>query len=45
VAIATDTPEALPPGSAERLPVLRLDDYDAAATFVIRHARPAVGQD
>jgi molybdopterin-guanine dinucleotide biosynthesis protein B len=45
VAIATDSPGALPPGSAERLPVLRLDDYDAAATLIIGHARPAVGQD
>lgn len=34
LAIATDDPEALPEGSARRLQVLRLDDYDAIATFV-----------
>ena len=44
VAIATDSPEALP-ASPARLPVLALTDYDAAATFVVAHARPAVGQD
>lgn len=38
VAIATDAPASLPPGTA-RLTVLRLDDYDAVATFVARNAR------
>jgi molybdopterin-guanine dinucleotide biosynthesis protein B len=45
VAIATDSPGALPPASAKRLPVVSLDDYDAAATLVVAHAQPAVGQD
>ena len=36
--IATDSPDELPADSRERLPVLRLDDYDAAATFVVDHA-------
>lgn len=44
LAIATDSPEQLPAGSAERMRVLRLDDYDAVATFVEGHARPAVGR-
>jgi molybdopterin-guanine dinucleotide biosynthesis protein B len=38
IAIATDSAEALPAASAGRLPLLRLDDYDAAATFVIANA-------
>jgi len=45
VAIATDSPDTLPAASAKRLPVLSLDDYDAAATFVVAHAQPVVGQD
>ena len=36
--IATDSPDALPPGIGERLPVLRLSDIDAVATFVIANA-------
>jgi molybdopterin-guanine dinucleotide biosynthesis protein B len=44
VAIATDSPAALPAGSADRLPVLGLDAYDEVATLVIGHARPAVGR-
>jgi len=36
--IATDTPDQLPPGTAERLPVFRLSDIDAVATFVIANA-------
>ena len=39
VAIATDTPAALPPATADRLPILGLADYDAVATFVTRNAR------
>jgi len=38
LAIATDSPAALPPESTRRLSVLRLDDYDAVATFVAGHA-------
>jgi molybdopterin-guanine dinucleotide biosynthesis protein B len=45
LAIATDSPEALPAESAGRLPVLRLDEHDAVTTFVVVHARPMVGQD
>jgi len=37
--IATDSPDQLPPASRARLFVIRLDDYDAAATFVLEHAR------
>ena len=44
VAIATDRPEALPAAVRERLPVLELADYDAAATFVVGHAQPMVGR-
>ena len=44
VAIATDRAETLPAAVRERLPVLRLADYDAAATFVVGHARPMVGR-
>ena len=36
--IATDSPDALPPGTAERLPVLRLSDVDGVATFVVANA-------
>jgi molybdopterin-guanine dinucleotide biosynthesis protein B len=36
--VATDSPDALPPGTAERLAVLRLSDIDAVATFVIANA-------
>ena len=36
--IATDDASALPAESADRLPVLHLDDYDAVATFVGRNA-------
>lgn len=38
LAIATDDPSGLPPRSSARIPTLRLDDYDAVATFVGRHA-------
>ena len=38
LAIATDSPAALPAGSARRLPILAIDDYDAIATFVLDHA-------
>jgi molybdopterin-guanine dinucleotide biosynthesis protein B len=38
VGIATDSPGALPPRTAERLPVLELSDVDAVATFVIANA-------
>jgi molybdopterin-guanine dinucleotide biosynthesis adapter protein len=38
LAIATDSPDRLPPESAARLPVLGLDDHDAIATFVLAHA-------
>ncbi len=41
IAIATDSAEGLPAASGGRLPVLRLDDYDAAATFVIANAADA----
>jgi molybdopterin-guanine dinucleotide biosynthesis protein B len=34
LAIATDSPEALPPGTAGRMPVFALADIDAVATFV-----------
>jgi molybdopterin-guanine dinucleotide biosynthesis protein B len=37
--VATDSAAALPAESVRRLPVLRLDDYDAIATFVARQAR------
>jgi len=40
LAVATDSPDRLPAESLARLPVLALDDYDAAATFVVQHARP-----
>ncbi len=45
IGVATDSPDALPPASIARLPVLSLDDYDGAATFVVEHAQPAVGED
>lgn len=38
LAIATDSPRALPADSHGRLPVLGLDDYAAVATFVSRSA-------
>jgi molybdopterin-guanine dinucleotide biosynthesis protein B len=38
LAIATDSPEALPPGTASRLPVFALSDFDIVATFVDAHA-------
>jgi len=44
LAIATDNPGALPAGTAGRLPVLRLDEHDVVATFVVGHARPVVDQ-
>ena len=39
LAIATDSPAALPAESSRRLPVLGLDDYDAVATLVRHSAR------
>jgi molybdopterin-guanine dinucleotide biosynthesis protein B len=39
LAVATDSPDGLPAESRARLPILALDDYDAAATFVVLHAR------
>ncbi len=36
--IATDSAERMLSGAGRRLPVLRLDDYDAIATFVDAHA-------
>jgi molybdopterin-guanine dinucleotide biosynthesis adapter protein len=39
LAIATDSPGALPSSSHGRLPVIGLDDYDAVATFVGQNAR------
>jgi molybdopterin-guanine dinucleotide biosynthesis adapter protein len=38
LAIATDSAEALPPGTAERLPVFALSDVDAVTTFVVDRA-------
>ncbi len=38
LAIATDSPIALPPGTADRLPVFALADVDAVATFVVVNA-------
>lgn len=41
LAIATDSPEALPAATAARLPILGLTDYDAVATFVLTYAEDA----
>jgi molybdopterin-guanine dinucleotide biosynthesis protein B len=38
VAVATDSPEALPPDTRRRLPVFALSDIDAIATFVADQA-------
>jgi molybdopterin-guanine dinucleotide biosynthesis protein B len=38
VAVATDSPEHLPPDTRRRLPVFALSDIDAIATFVAEHA-------
>jgi molybdopterin-guanine dinucleotide biosynthesis protein B len=40
VAIATDSPAALPRDARGGLPVLGLDDYGAVATLVVDRARP-----
>lgn len=40
LAIATDSPNALPPGAFERFPVFSLSDADAIATFVAAQATP-----
>jgi len=45
LAIATDSPAALPPESSGRLAVLRLDAYDAVATFVAANASVPPCQD
>jgi molybdopterin-guanine dinucleotide biosynthesis adapter protein len=44
VAIATDSPEALPAGSPGHLPVLQLDAYDAVATLIVGNACPPGGR-
>ena len=38
LAIATDSPDALPAGTVDRLPVFSLSDADAIATFVAARA-------
>jgi len=38
LAIATDSPAGLPPGTDRRLAILQLSDVDAVATFVIANA-------
>ena len=38
LAVATNSEEALPTGTAARLPVFALSDFDAVATFVAAHA-------
>ena len=38
LAIATDSPEALPAGTAGRMPVFALSDFDAVTTFVAAQA-------
>jgi molybdopterin-guanine dinucleotide biosynthesis adapter protein len=38
IALATDSPDALPADVSARLPVLALSDYDAVATFVLANA-------
>jgi molybdopterin-guanine dinucleotide biosynthesis protein B len=38
LAIATDSPQDLPPGAAARMPVFALSDFDAVATFVADRA-------
>jgi molybdopterin-guanine dinucleotide biosynthesis protein B len=38
VAVATDSPEGLPPDTPRRLPVFALSDIDMIATFVVDHA-------
>jgi molybdopterin-guanine dinucleotide biosynthesis protein B len=38
LAVATDSQEALPPGTTARLAVFALSDFDAIATFVAAHA-------
>ena len=38
VAVATDSPESLPPGTCGRLPVFALSDADGIATFVADRA-------
>jgi molybdopterin-guanine dinucleotide biosynthesis adapter protein len=43
--IVTDNSAALPIESRGRLPVLRLDDYDAVATFVVENAQAPPLQD
>jgi molybdopterin-guanine dinucleotide biosynthesis protein B len=40
LAIATDSPNALPPGTVDRFPVFSLSDADAIATFVAAQATP-----
>ena len=38
IAVATDSPEALPADTSQRLPVFALSDINAIATFVANHA-------
>lgn len=45
LAIATDSPQALPAESAARLPILGLSEYDAVATLVRAHAVDARPRD
>jgi|KBSMisStandDraft_5_1062788.scaffolds.fasta_scaffold37082_5 molybdopterin-guanine dinucleotide biosynthesis protein B len=40
VGLATDSPDDLPPGTLDRLPVFSLSDPDAIATFVAAEATP-----
>jgi molybdopterin-guanine dinucleotide biosynthesis protein B len=45
LAIATDSPQALPEAAVARLPILGLSEYDAVATFILAHAVGAPVQD
>ena len=45
LAIATDSPQAIPADSMARLPILGLAEYDAVATFVLAHAIDAQVRD
>jgi molybdopterin-guanine dinucleotide biosynthesis protein B len=43
--IATDSPEMLPPGTADRLALFALSDFDAVTTFVAGRATARPGSD
>ena len=45
LAIATDSPDALPPGTADRCPIFSLSDVDAIATFVAARATADLPRD